>query len=177
MITRKFKNRYLFFYLIILIIISTYINLHWAERELLEYSNFIINHETSLFIILILFQSLTLLALLVLETLVIFFTVRIVLKKERYLRDYFKPVLTAMVIANTINLCIALFYLPTIHDVDAVYQLTLSSPVNYIVKPFVICYLLFEKEIISKNILDWVIVGGIYIIIMYIPGFIFVSFL
>ncbi|SFE03011.1 hypothetical protein SAMN05216238_107126 [Lentibacillus persicus] len=177
MIVTRVKGRYIFISLVVLMILSTYINLTWAGNTLPEYSEFIVTHKTSLFIILVVFQLFTLLVVLLLEMLILFFIVRIALKKETYIRNFLKPVLIGTLVANVLNVTVAFFYLSSVQDVNSIYQLVLSSPVNYALKPLIICYLLFKQDLISKNILDWIIVGGIYVIVLYIPNFILITFL
>lgn len=165
------KNRYLLLILTFILIISSYVNMSILQNSSFEDSNFIEGNFISLFIILIIFQIFIVGASLIFETFIIFFILRIIFGKIEELSIYFKLVTMASIVVSFINIFVALYLFNNIAEADSLLLISLSSPVNYIVKPLLICFLLYKADLLKFKILDWLIVGLIYVIILYIPNF------
>lgn len=166
----RVRGKYLFLLLAVLVIFSSYVNMGLYEKFFPELSKFFQEYRTLILFVVIVIQFLILLLTLVIEVFILFLTVSFLLKKESYLGQYVSPVLLSTVFVYVVNIFISLYYLPRLKDIEAVYRIAVASPVNYLLKPLLVLFFLYQNKVVSKKPLEWLIVGGVYFVVTYLPG-------
>jgi hypothetical protein len=172
----KIQGRYILLILLVLISISTYIQMGIYEKFLPQFSDFIQEYLISILLVSVVIQLFILLIVLGIETFSLFLAVTLFLKRDSYLGQYVNVVLLSMVLVYVINIFISLYYLPLVDDVETVYRIVIASPVNYLLKPLVVLFLLYQQGLIFKRPLEWLTVGGVYLAVTYLPGVLLLSF-
>lgn len=158
-----------------LLFISNFNNIGLFENITPEYAEFINGNKMLIVWVGYIFQTVLLFITMSFEVLVLFFAVRIILKKKEYVKVYVSPVLFSTLIVIAINTFLPKLLFPGPFDMEIFKAYTLLSPIN-IIKPFILCYFLYRKGILSKQITDWLLIGGVYLLIAYLPSLLFIIF-
>ncbi|AQT84884.1 hypothetical protein ERICIV_04386 [Paenibacillus larvae subsp. larvae] len=162
--------------LTLVLLISSYVQFNYiqqlAESSGLpaKFKDYTDHFHFIIFIISFLFQIIILFFLIGYEVFLLYFTVYFFYKRMHYLKVYIQPVLLSNLITLILNLGINLLISPYIYDIQTLKQYALFSPVNYLIKPFMLCYFLSKKNIFPNTVLDWIKVGMVYVLFTYIPS-------
>ncbi|RFA33132.1 hypothetical protein CAI16_15660 [Virgibacillus dokdonensis] len=138
---------------------------------------FIVENKEHVLIISYVMQTFILITVLIFEVILLFFLTRLGLGKQFQLKEYVIPVLITSMLGLALNFVYNELFLTNTSSMDDYKNYVLSTPINYLIKPILICYLLFHFKILSSKVLDWIIVGGGYLLFTYVPGFLLLSFL
>lgn len=165
--------------LIVVLLLSCYVQFGYIQN-FSEYKEFLIKLQDSagnlnfiFFVGAFLFQLIIMFALIAYEVMLLHFIIYFFYKKRHYLKDIAHPVMLSLLVSLILNIGLNLFFLSSVYDLQTLKRFIALSPVNYLVKPFILCYLLSKKNIVPNTILDWLKVGLIYVIFTCIPGMLF----
>ncbi|MGG3572601.1 hypothetical protein ABES80_08915 [Bacillus gobiensis] len=173
----KWKMILLLVILFILLFISTMYNIDLVVNFIPEEVSFILEYKNQFIIISYLLQSFVLITVIIFETFLLFLLVRIILNKSYRLNTYVVSVLITNIVVLILNMVYnEIFFTDTMSIDDFKYHL-IVTPVNYLIKPLLMCYLLFQVKILTNKIIDWLIVGGGYLLFTYVPGYILIEFI
>lgn len=180
----KFRGFPLTLSLLIALLISCYIQLTYIPTVIPEYGEFISafsddikNLKILMLIVSFMFQVLILFMSIGLEVILVYVIVYFFYRKKYPLRDFTHPIMLTNLCVLLINCVVAMFLLPTATDIDSFKNITLYSPVNYLVKPIIICYFLYSKGILPTRILEWVKLAVVYVFFSSLPGIITLYFI
>ena len=174
----RLKNVPLIATLILFLLVSCYIQMNYVNSIIPEYDKFIESFSDSIknlkllmLIVSFMFQTLIMVATICLEVILLYLVVTFFYGKKIQLRDYARPVIVSMLFVLIINIIISSILLPTTTDIDTLKKITFLSPVNYVIKPLLVCYFLSKKDIIPNKLREWIKVGIVYVLFTCIPGF------
>lgn len=179
----KFRGVPLLITLILVLLLSSYVQLHHIQRIIPQYEVFLANFKDNLenlnlliFIISFFFQAIIMFASIGMEVLLLYVIVYFFYKKMHYLKEFTHPVIMSTLAILMFNICFSLLFLPKISDTETLKSIALFSPANYLIKPLIVCYLLYKKDIVSKKLSDWIKVGVVYTLFICIPGVLLLIF-
>lgn len=174
---RKWISLILFIIILLLLFLATRNGLENILFLLPEDIEFIIEHQEHVLIISYVMQIFILITVLIFEVFLLFFLVRLGLGKQFRLKEYVIPVLITSLVGFVLNITYNELFLTTSISMEDYKNHVLFTPINFLIKPILICYLLFHFKILSNKVVDWIIVGAGYLLLTYVPGFLLVSFL
>ncbi|PLR75426.1 hypothetical protein CU633_21140 [Bacillus sp. V3-13] len=163
--------------LIIALLASCYIQISYIPEIIPEYGEFLTkfgedikNLEILMLVISFIFQLFILIATIGMEVILVYMAVYFFYKKRLQLREFTQPVMLATLCVLFINIIMSLLLLPTTQDIDTLKNITMFSPVNFLVKPVIICYFLYEKKILPAKLVEWIKLSLVYVLVTCIPG-------
>lgn len=184
MTIEKFRGLPLILSLLTALLISCYIQITYIPTVIPEYGEFISkfsndikNLKVLMLLVSFLFQIFILFMSIGMEILLVYVIVYLFYKKRFPLRDFTQPIMLTTLCVLLINIVVAMFLLPTATDIDSFKNITLYSPVNYLVKPIIICYFLVNKGIIPARIFEWVKLALVYVFFTSLPGIVTLYFI
>lgn len=164
----KYKNKVLFCILLMLLVISTIININKLSTIPASTNNKLL---TALFSVII--QAAIAIAVVYIEIFVVFLIVKIFFKKTYRLNQFFYPVVIGNIICVCIN--IVTFYFFKEINIDTLKIVTLVSPVT-VIKVLIISYMIYRQFGFEKK--KMLPLGGIFILyeyLMAVLGFIVIG--
>lgn len=170
--------------LLIALLVSCYIQISYIPDIIPEYDRFLTtfgkdikNLDVLMLIISFFSQLFILVATLGMEMLLIYMGVYFLYKRKLRIKQFTQPIMLASLCVMVINIIMSTILLPTTQDIEMLKNITLFSPVNFLVKPVIICYFLYEKGILPGKLLEWIKLSLIYVLVTCVPGFIFIYFI